>query len=88
MLLASDISMAFAGLVSSPQRSVGCKSLWMAEDRLLVIPSLSLLRNIFTFSFFFAVLVQQAATSLTQNHISLGRCFRVRAAILKGLDRA
>jgi hypothetical protein len=52
MLLASDISMAFAGLVSSPQRSVGCK----VVDSRGPFAGDSEPKEHFTFSFFFGCL--------------------------------
>jgi hypothetical protein len=59
MLLVSNISMAFAGLVITTMFS-RTQKLWMAEDRLLVIPSL---RNILL-SLFFAVLIQTVSNIL------------------------
>jgi hypothetical protein len=59
MLLASDISMAFAGLVITTTFS-RIQKLWTAEDGLLVIPSLR--DNLL--SLFFTVLIQTVSNIL------------------------
>lgn len=57
MLLASGISMAFAGLVSSPQHSVGCKVVDGRGPFAGDSEPLSAKEH-FYFLFFFAVLIQ------------------------------